>query len=137
VKFVNVFRMNPFPYEGKGIQLLSYDFTRYSDLCSFRPLEGVPLRCKDDLLEGKAILITETFYRSFHKGVGDVVELSTLEGKKQLRVCAVVRFYGTDLGALWLHYPVYSRLFQDRLVHSFDNLFNLFPSACVLSCLWS
>jgi predicted lysophospholipase L1 biosynthesis ABC-type transport system permease subunit len=54
------------------------------------------------------------------------VELSTLEGKKQFRICAVVRFYGTDLGAIWLHYPVYSRLFQDRLVHSFDIFLTFF-----------
>jgi putative ABC transport system permease protein len=120
VRFVNIFRMVPVPFEGKRIQLLSYDFTSYGELYTFRPLAGDPLSCKADLLGGKAVLITETFYRSFHKGVGEFVEIPTGEGKKRFRICGVVRFYGTDLGAIWLHYPVYSRLFQDRLVHSFD-----------------
>ncbi|MEW5855359.1 MAG: FtsX-like permease family protein, partial [Myxococcota bacterium] len=73
-----------------------------------------------EALEQGEVLISENLARTLNLHAGGTVTLPTLEGPRPMRIRAVVEDYSSEIGAIFMDWPIYARLFQDPLVDSFN-----------------
>jgi putative ABC transport system permease protein len=68
---------------------------------------------------GELVLISEPYAYHHRVGVGDTVDLFTVDGWRAFRVGGVFRDYGSSTGVLMLPRPVYARLWDDPGISTF------------------
>ena len=69
-------------------------------------------------LQGEGVLVSESFALKFGKGVGDSIELPTVDGVEAFRIHGVYRDYSNDRGVVAMDRSLYIRKYGDDTINT-------------------
>jgi putative ABC transport system permease protein len=120
VRSAEPFRKQYVSYNGKKVLLEAFDIALRLSYCPFMFANGNQ-RDVSRLLPGRNnIAVNEAFAAKYRLKPGDSVTLPTPAGPVRFGVAAVIVDYSSDSGVLWMDIHSYRRLWQDRLVDTFE-----------------
>jgi putative ABC transport system permease protein len=80
-----------------------------------------PRRSSEALREAVArngVVVSETFALKYGKGVGDVITLTTIHGRRSFPITGVYRDYSNDRGVVAMDRALYVRSFEDDAINT-------------------
>jgi putative ABC transport system permease protein len=113
---VDPYRNVQIAYHGSPVYLSAVDASVLREFATFHWFEG-GAGSWERVTRG-AVLVSESFSRRFHIGMGDTVELEAVEGLAVLEVAGVFYDYTTEHGLVMMDRSTYLLLFRDRTIDS-------------------
>lgn len=106
-------------FSGKRILINSVEIGQLLDRTKYEFAQGDAHAMREGAPKGMCA-VSENFYRNFHLGVGDQVELMTPGGLVKFPISAVLRDYSCDQGSILLDRPVFLQHWNDDRVDIYD-----------------
>ena len=102
---------------GESVKLAS---TRLAVTRGIEPLdfqEGDPRTAIDQAINQHAVLVSESFQRRFHLGLGDTINLATPTGHRDFKIAGVFIDYTSDGGVILVDWQTYKQFWQDDSIN--------------------
>jgi putative ABC transport system permease protein len=71
-----------------------------------------------DAVKEGGVIVSESFYRRFERGAGDIVTLNSINGMVQLKIAGVFYDYTSEHGLIMMDRTTYLKLFNDHVIDS-------------------
>ena len=120
VKAVESFRGARIPYGGDEILLMTIEVGPMMNRSRRDFFQGSEETMRQGVVYEKKCAVSENFFRRFHRGAGDVFELSTPAGVRKIPIVAVFRDYSSDKGSVFIDRSYFLELWGDDRVDTFD-----------------
>ena len=79
--------------------------------------EGDPRTAIDQAINQHAVLVSESFQRRFHLGLGDTINLATPTGHRDFKIAGVFIDYTSDGGVILVDWQTYKQFWQDDSIN--------------------
>jgi len=79
--------------------------------------QGDPKAAFDAAIDHGAVLVSQPFFRRFHLGLGDTINLATPTGKRDFRIAGVYVDYTTEGGVILVDWQLYKKYWQDTSIN--------------------
>lgn len=112
------FALMPVEYEGKSIQIWSWDTTTEGGLFKFHTQSGVPNDRFQASLHAGEVGVSSNFAEKYGVKAGDTINLPSVSGTAPLRVAAVVRDYTSDAGLVFASLATFRTVTGDTRIYS-------------------
>src|SRR5471030_155682 len=89
--------------------------TRYIELLDFA--QGDSHDAFDGAIDHGAVLVSQPFFRRFHLGLGDTIELATPTGRHDFKIAGVYIDYTTEGGVILVDWQTYRKFWQDDSIN--------------------
>jgi putative ABC transport system permease protein len=119
VRAVESYRAIKPMYRGRQISVGSMEVASLLDRAKYEFAQGDERAMREGAAKGMCT-VSENFYRRFHLGVGDQVELMTPGGLVKFPISAVIRDYSSDQGAVFLDRSTFLKHWKDDRVDIYD-----------------
>jgi putative ABC transport system permease protein len=71
----------------------------------------------DSAIQNGAVLVSEPFFRRFHLGLGDTINLATATGRRDFKIGGVYVDYTTEGGVILVDWQTYRKYWQDDQIN--------------------
>jgi putative ABC transport system permease protein len=71
----------------------------------------------DAAIEQGAVLVSDPFFRRFHLGLGDTINLATPTGRRDFKIAGVYIDYTTEGGVILVDWQTYRKFWQDDAIN--------------------
>ncbi len=79
--------------------------------------QGEPRQAFEDAIDHGAVLVSQPFFRRFHLGLGDTINLSTPTGRRDFKIAGVYVDYTTEGGVILVDWKTFQTYWQDAAVN--------------------
>jgi len=102
---------------GQQVKLASVRLavTRYIERLSFA--QGNSQEAFDAAIDHGAVLVSQPFFRRFHLGLGDTINLATPTGRHDFKIAGVYIDYTTEGGVILVDWQTYRKFWQDDAIN--------------------
>jgi putative ABC transport system permease protein len=102
---------------GEQVKLASVRLavTRYIEKLSFA--QGDSQDAFDQAIDHGAVLVSQPFFRRFHLGLGDTINLATPTGRHDFKIAGVYIDYTTEGGVILVDWQTYRKFWQDDAIN--------------------
>jgi putative ABC transport system permease protein len=120
VRAVESYRGARFEYRDDRILLMSIEVGPMMDRTRREMLQGDDAAMRRGLVDEGKCAVSDNFYRRFHLGVGQSVDLPAPGGVVSIPIVAVFKDFSSDRGSVMIDRALFVRLFKDDRVDTFD-----------------
>jgi putative ABC transport system permease protein len=120
VRAVESYRGARLDFRDEPIVLITIEIAPMMDRTRHEFLQGSAETMRAGLTREGKCAVSDNFFRRFHLGVGDSVELPTPSGLARFPIAAVVRDFTSDRGAVFLDRATFLANWKDDRVDTFD-----------------
>ena len=120
VRSVESYRAARLAYRGDQVLLMTIEIAPMMDRTHREFLAGDDGAMRRGLVNEGRCAVSDNFFRRFHLGVGDVVELPAPEGMVRLPIAAVFRDFSSDRGSIFIDRALFLSRWKDDRVDTFD-----------------
>lgn len=120
VKIACTLRFTRASYGGSMVNLSAFDMDTFFRFAKFDLQDGEGGKIEERMKSGEYVAVSSGAARTFKLKAGNVMELSTPDGKARFKVAAVVKDLGSDNGNVYIDRPTYKRLWGDSRVDGYD-----------------
>jgi putative ABC transport system permease protein len=108
-------------YGENDVMVFAIDFDRYERMQRLRGRSGVVLPgTLPDLLSGKGVIVSRNFSALYHVQPGKSIDLGSPKGVNRFRVLGTYEEYAWPQGTIFIHRPVFERLWDDPGISYLD-----------------
>jgi putative ABC transport system permease protein len=102
---------------GQSVKLASVRLavTRYIEKLTFA--QGDAKEAFDAAIDHGAVLVSQPFFRRFHLGLGDTINLATPTGRRDFKIGGVYIDYTTEGGVILVDWQTYRKFWQDDAIN--------------------
>jgi putative ABC transport system permease protein len=102
---------------GQQVKLASVRLgvTRYIERLTFA--QGNPRDAFDQAIDHGAVMVSQPFFRRFHLGLGDTINLATPTGRHDFKISGVYIDYTTEGGVILVDWQTYRKFWQDNAIN--------------------
>jgi len=102
---------------GQQVKLASVRLavTRYIEKLSFA--QGDSRDAFDQAIDHGAVMVSQPFFRRFHLGLGDTINLATPTGRHDFKISGVYIDYTTEGGVILVDWQTYRKFWQDSAIN--------------------
>lgn len=111
IKRINYYREKEVFLNGKQTMVTGFKFHK-EDMTRFKFIQKAHNNIWDDFLNGKGVLITETFAVKYKTNITDLIKIPFGDQIKQYPVLGIYTDYSSDQGRISLPYSEFSKVFQ-------------------------
>jgi putative ABC transport system permease protein len=79
--------------------------------------QGDAREALDQAIDHGAVLVSQTFHRRFHLGLGDTINLATPTGRRDFKIAGVYIDYTTDGGVILVDWQTYRKFWRDDAIN--------------------
>jgi putative ABC transport system permease protein len=120
VRSVDLYRLVRSTYEGRPIVVESFSARLSGELRNLPMVEGDAKQVLARMAAGEGVVASESFWRKFGRGRGDVLLLPTPSGAVPFTVLGIYLDYSSDQGSILMDRSLYKKNWGDELVDAFD-----------------
>jgi len=102
---------------GQSVKLISTRLAVTRDIEPFDFEQGDSQQALDAAIHHDAILVSQPFYRRFHLGVGDTLNLATPTGHRDFKIAGVYIDYTTEGGSVLVDWQTYRKFWRDDAIN--------------------
>jgi len=113
---IDTYRNVPFLYQNIMVRIAAVNAEILQKFAQFGWLEGSS-DSWDAVKEG-GVIVSESFFRRFERGAGDIVTLNSINGMVQLKIAGVFYDYTSEHGLIMMDRTTYLKLFNDPIIDS-------------------
>jgi putative ABC transport system permease protein len=103
--------------EGQSVKLASVRLAVTRDIEPLTLAQGDPRRALDAAIDQGAVLVSQPFFRRFHLGLGDTINLATPTGRHDFKISGVYIDYTTESGVILVDWQTYRKYWQDDSIN--------------------
>jgi putative ABC transport system permease protein len=102
---------------GQQVKLASVRLgvTRYIERLTFA--QGNAKDAFDQAIDHGAVMVSQPFFRRFHLGLGDTINLATPTGRHDFKISGVYIDYTTEGGVILVDWQTYRKFWQDSAIN--------------------
>jgi len=101
-------------------ELVKLVSTRMAVTRDIEPLDfeqGDSRNAQDQTIDHGAVLVSQSFFRRFHLGLGDTLNLATATGRRDFKIAGVFIDYTTEGGVILVDWQTYRKFWQDDAIN--------------------
>jgi len=102
---------------GQSVKLISTRLAVTRDIEPFDFEQGNSRQALDDAIHHGAILVSQPFFRRFHLGLGDAINLATPTGRHDFKIAGVYVDYTSEGGSILVDWQTYRKFWQDDAIN--------------------
>ena len=102
---------------GEQVKLATVRLAITRDIERLEFSQGDSRAAFDAAINDGAVLVSQPFYRRFHLGVGDTINLATPTGPHTFKIAGVYIDYTTEGGVILVDWPLYKKIWQDDSIN--------------------
>jgi putative ABC transport system permease protein len=103
--------------QGQSVKLASVRLSVTRDIEPLALSQGEPLAAVDAAIHDGAVLVSQPFFRKFHLGLGDTINLATPTGRRDFKISGVYIDYTTEGGVILVDWQTYRKYWQDDSIN--------------------
>jgi putative ABC transport system permease protein len=104
-------------FAGESVKLVSVRMAVTRDIEPLQMEQGNPNEALDQAINHDAAMVSQTFKRRFHLGLGDTINLDTTTGPRDFKIAGVYTDYTTDGGVILVDWSAYKKFWQDDSIN--------------------
>lgn len=102
---------------GESVKLASVRLAVTRDIEPLTLAQGDPRQAVDAAIDQGAVLVSQPFFRRFHLGLGDTINLATPTGRHDFKISGVYIDYTTEGGVILVDWQTYRKFWQDDAIN--------------------
>ena len=104
-------------FNGQSVKLASVRLAVTRDIEPLALSQGDPRGAVDAAIGEGAVLVSQPFFRRFHLGLGDTINLATPTGRRDFKISGVYIDYTTEGGVILVDWKTYRKYWQDDSIN--------------------
>ncbi|HEV3273131.1 MAG TPA: FtsX-like permease family protein [Candidatus Methylacidiphilales bacterium] len=102
---------------GLSVKLISTRLAVTRDIEPFDFIQGDSQHALDNAIHRDAILVSQPFFRRFHLGLGDTLNLATPTGRRDFKIAGVYVDYTSDGGSILVDWRTFQKFWRDDAIN--------------------
>jgi putative ABC transport system permease protein len=103
--------------QGQSVKLASVRLSVTRDIEPLTLSQGDPRAAVDAAIHQGSVLVSQPFFRRFHLGLGDTINLATPTGRHDFKISGVYIDYTTEGGVILVDWQTYRKYWQDDSIN--------------------
>jgi len=103
--------------QGQSVKLIAVRLGVTRDIEPLEMSQGEPHAAVDAAVNEGSVIVSQPFYRKFHLGVGDTINLATPAGRRDFKISGVYIDYTTESGVILVDWQTYRKYWQDDQIN--------------------
>jgi putative ABC transport system permease protein len=103
--------------QGQSVKLASVRLSVTRDIEPLALSQGDPRAAIDAAINQGSVLVSQPFFRRFHLGLGDTINLATPTGRHDFKISGVYIDYTTESGVILVDWNTYRKYWQDDSIN--------------------
>ncbi len=103
--------------QGQSVKLASVRLSVTRDIEPLALSQGEPHAAIAAAINDGAVLVSQPFFRRFHLGLGDTINLATPTGRRDFKISGVYIDYTTEGGVILVDWQTYRKYWQDDAIN--------------------
>ena len=101
----------------QSVKLVSVRLSITRDIEPLALSQGDPPQAVDAAIHQGDVLVSQPFFRKFHLGLGDTINLATPTGRRDFKISGVYIDYTTESGVILVDWQTYRKYWQDDSIN--------------------